>query len=41
MKGTAGRRMNEIAIRLAARLFDLPLIQNQYRSAFVKAMIEP
>lgn len=33
--------MNEIALRLAARLFDCPLIQNQYRSAFVEAMIEP
>lgn len=33
--------MNEIALRLAARLFDRPLIQNQYRSAFVEAMIEP
>jgi hypothetical protein len=33
--------MNEIALRLAARLFDEPLIQNQYRSAFVEAMIEP
>jgi hypothetical protein len=33
--------MNEIALRLAARLFDQPLIQNQYRSAFVEAMIEP
>jgi hypothetical protein len=33
--------MNEIGLRLAARLFDRPLIQNQYRSAFVEAMIEP
>ncbi|MGH7103448.1 MAG: hypothetical protein ACREFJ_13735 [Acetobacteraceae bacterium] len=33
--------MNEIALRLAARLFDRPLIQNQYRSAFVEVMIEP
>lgn len=33
--------MNEIARRLAAHLFDVPLIQNQYRSAFVEMMIEP
>jgi hypothetical protein len=33
--------MNEVALRLAVRLFDVPLIQNQYRSAFVEAMIEP
>jgi hypothetical protein len=33
--------MNHIALRLAARLFDQPLIQNQYRSAFIEAMIEP
>lgn len=33
--------MNEIALRLAARLFDQPLIQNQYRSAFVEEMLEP
>lgn len=33
--------MNEIASRLAARLFDTPIIENQYRSAFVEAMIEP
>jgi hypothetical protein len=33
--------MNEIALRLAARLFDQPLIQNQYRSAFIEAMLEP
>jgi hypothetical protein len=33
--------MNEIARRLAARLFDKPLIENQYRSAFIEAMIEP
>jgi hypothetical protein len=33
--------MNEIALRLAARLFDQCIIQNQYRSAFVEAMIEP
>ena len=33
--------MNDIALRLAARLFDQPLIQNQYRSAFIEAMIEP
>jgi hypothetical protein len=33
--------MNEIAFRLAQRIFDQPIIQNQYRSAFVEAMIEP
>ena len=33
--------MNEIALRLAARLFDRPLIQNQYRSRFIEAMLEP
>ncbi len=33
--------MNEIALRLAGRLFDQRLIQNQYRSVFVEAMIEP
>ena len=33
--------MNEIALRLASRLFDQPLIANQYRSAFIEAMIEP
>src|SRR5262245_47080210 len=33
--------MNEIALRLAARLFDQRLIQNQFRSTFVEAMIEP
>jgi hypothetical protein len=33
--------MNEIALRLAALLFDQQLIQNQFRSAFVEAMIEP
>jgi hypothetical protein len=33
--------MNEIAARLATRLFDQKLIQNQYRSAFIEAMIEP
>src|SRR5665647_3762336 len=33
--------MNDVALRLAARLFDQPIIQNQYRSAFVEAMIEP
>jgi hypothetical protein len=32
--------MNAVALRLAARIFDQPLIQNQYRSAFVEAMIE-
>jgi len=33
--------MNEIALRLASRIFDQPLIGNQYRSAFIEAMIEP
>lgn len=33
--------MNEIALRLASRIFDQPLIENQYRSAFIEAMIEP
>jgi hypothetical protein len=33
--------MNEIALRLAAKIFDQPLIANQYRSAFIEAMIEP
>jgi hypothetical protein len=33
--------MNEIALRLAAKLFDQRLIQNQFRSAFVEAMVEP
>jgi hypothetical protein len=33
--------MNEIALRLASRIFDQKLIGNQYRSAFVEAMIEP
>jgi hypothetical protein len=33
--------MNETALRLAALLFDQRLIQNQFRSAFVEAMIEP
>jgi len=33
--------MNEVAARLAARLFDKPIIENQYRSAFVEAMLEP
>jgi hypothetical protein len=33
--------MNEIALRLAGRLFDRPLVQNQYRSLFVEAMLEP
>jgi hypothetical protein len=35
------RKWNEIALRLATRLFDQRLIQNQYRSAYVEAMIEP
>ena len=34
-------QMNEIALRLAARLFDQPLIETQFRSAFVEAMVEP
>ena len=33
--------MNEIALRLASRLFDKNLIENQYRSAFIEMMIEP
>jgi hypothetical protein len=33
--------MNEIALRLASKIFDQPLIGNQYRSAFIEAMIEP
>jgi hypothetical protein len=33
--------MNVIALRLAQRIFDQPLIENQYRSAFIEAMIEP
>jgi hypothetical protein len=33
--------MNEIAARLAARLFDCRIIANQFRSAFIEAMIEP
>src|SRR5580704_15137715 len=33
--------MNEIALRLAMLLFDQQLIQNQYRSAFVEAMLLP
>jgi hypothetical protein len=33
--------MNEIALRLAAKLFDQRLIQNQFRSAYIEAMIEP
>lgn len=33
--------MNEIALRLASRIFDQPLIENSYRSAFIEAMIEP
>jgi hypothetical protein len=32
--------MNEVALRLASRIFDQKLIGNQYRSAFVEAMIE-
>ena len=32
---------DEIALRLAAKLFDRRLIQNQYRSAYIEAMIEP
>jgi hypothetical protein len=33
--------MNEIALRLAARVFDRPVIQNDYRSTFVEAMLQP
>jgi hypothetical protein len=33
--------MNEIALRLAAKLFDQRLIQNQFRSAYIEAMIGP
>ena len=33
--------MNEIAFRLAAKLFDKRLIENSYRSAFVEEMIAP
>ena len=33
--------MNKIAMRLASKIFDQPLIGNQYRSAFIEAMIEP
>ena len=33
--------INEIALRLACRIFDQKLIGNQYRSAFIEAMIEP
>jgi hypothetical protein len=33
--------MDPTARDLAARLFDVPIIQNQYRSAFVEAMIAP
>ncbi len=33
--------MNEIAVRLAARLFDREVIQNQYRSEFIEEMISP
>jgi hypothetical protein len=33
--------MNETAEWLARHLFDVPVIQNQYRSAFVEALIAP
>jgi len=33
--------VDEIALRLASRIFDQRLIENQYRSAFIEAMIEP
>jgi hypothetical protein len=33
--------INDIALRLAARIFGQRLIANQYRSAFIEAMIEP
>jgi hypothetical protein len=34
-------QMDEIACKLASRLFDRRLIQNQFRSTYVEAMIEP
>src|SRR6185312_11582641 len=33
--------MNEIALRLAAKLSDQRLIGNQFRSTYIEAMIEP
>jgi len=39
--GGMGKSMSEIASRLASRLFDGRLIENQHRSAFIEAMIEP
>ena len=33
--------MNKIALELAKRIFDQPLIGNQYRSAFIEEMIKP
>jgi hypothetical protein len=33
--------MNEVALRLASKLFDQRIIQNQFRSTYVEAMIEP
>ncbi len=33
--------MHDISLRLAARLFDKPLIDNSFRSAFVEEMVEP
>jgi hypothetical protein len=32
---TEAKAMSETALRLAARLFDKPLIDNQYRSALI------
>jgi hypothetical protein len=33
--------VNEIAFRLATRVFDQPRIMNTYRGAFIEAMLEP
>ncbi len=35
------KEINEIALRLASRVFDQERIENQYRGAFIEAMIEP
>jgi hypothetical protein len=40
-KAASDDHMKEIALCLAARIFDQPIIGNQYRSAFIEAMIEP
>ena len=32
--------MNEIALRLASKIFDQRVIENSYRSAFIEAMID-